>query len=208
MITHYISKHLKLENYKDIEKCCICGERGEAIKSKKIFSGNFNDWQYIKFDSEYICNKCASCFSSKAFDGKALRNYSVLITDDLIEKINRQLILQTIKNPPKKFAMIVTFSQKKHCFYQAKINTIEPFRIATDKYTLDIYTKEFLDLYYNLYKLYDLKFSKTEILSGNYSTKNMKKAGGDLWEIDEKISKYRFTNLIDFSVWLLHKEEK
>jgi len=205
----FISKHLtKLDS--DVSgKCAICGEEHIGFKLKKVLSANFNDWKYIKDGStKHVCVDCQSCLGSKNFDGKALRNYSVIITKKEIKKIKRSDILEVIRNPLKEFVIIVNFSQKKHAFWDAKINNNKRHTyIATDKGSYILNNKNFLELYNDLFTLYEMKISKTEMRSGKYNFINLMK-NNNIFDIDNKIKKQRGTNNFDFAIWLLHKEEK
>ena len=69
--TQFIAKHLNKKSItlqgKSVNTICkMCGKQiSEWYESKKIIKSNFTDYEYLKFDSNYLCINCVNCMSAK-----------------------------------------------------------------------------------------------------------------------------------------------
>jgi CRISPR type IV-associated protein Csf1 len=168
----FMAKNLKKnkENITSINYiCALCGKKiNEGKEYKKVLSTNFMDWQRIRYNSEYFCIDCCSLFDSKAFNGKAIRNYHLLFTENKIEIVKEKNDIQNIiLNFKKPFIFQYTFSYKKHAFYDAKINYSKNIiSITTDKGNIDINKKDFIIKFKTIKELLKGKFSRSEISIG------------------------------------------
>ena len=174
-------------------------------------SSNFNDWQYLKYANDRICQDCASCLDSGAFNGKALRNYSVLVTSKNITALARRDIAAAIFNPPDPlFVFMVTFTHKKHIFFHARVNrSASKFHIATDNGDIEVEPERFAGIYNICQRLYQAGFSKSEIRSGVYRKwKKIESFGIEEFRVlDREIAAFRGSFRLNFLLHVLDKED-
>lgn len=205
-----IGKHLQLEDiHSDIAKCAICGlETDRNILLNKALSEKFNDFQYIRYNSDRICVYCKACLSSDSWDGKAIRNFSFIATESELIAIKRKdLPKYTFSTHAVPFVFCVTFTGKKHTFFNALVNeSRERYIIATEKGSVEIIPEKHFSIYEACQSLYDQGLSKNEILTGNY--KKWSKIGDipDFWQLEERIMPYRNTFLLKFLTFIMTKE--
>jgi hypothetical protein len=210
-ISRMLARHLETKAYRKIDEICMfCGDNLLDIsgeKYKKILSSNFNDWHNRRFNSNYICSNCIACFDSKAMQGKSLRLYSCLITESELKILKRKDIFNAIiKNKETPFIFGVQYGSRRYWHFNAEINyNLDVFTIATEKYKLIINKGDFLSLYKKCKKLHEQRISKTEILTGNYKKyKYIEKFGiNAFFELDNHIKKYRNTNLLEFTLFII-----
>jgi len=210
--TKFIAKHLKIKRVPHINKtvCKICGrEIVRGLHYKKTLSSTFNDWQYCKYDSSYICKYCQACMDGKSFNGKAIRSYNLLITEDNIRVLNKSDVYNIILNIELPSILMVTYSHKKHCFFNAIINKYNKnVWVATDKYRLLIDVNKFKFVYDSLDYLYQKGFSKSELESGYYKKYKLIDDIPNFYSIVDNICQYKYTKLFEFVLHLLSKKEK
>jgi hypothetical protein len=149
--------------------CALCGDRiMEGKIYNKFLSSNFMDYDKIKYNSDYFCINCCSLFDAKAFEGKAIRNYHLLFTENKIEIIKEKEDIQNIiLNFGEPFVFQYTFSYKKHAFYNASLNYLRNIvKITTDKGGIVINRKEFIVYSEVIKELFGAGFNRAEIFSG------------------------------------------
>lgn len=210
-VTHFIGKHLVVMAGSIKGYCCFCGASTNVLPRRDVLSSNFNDWQHVKYNSKYVCMMCAACLGSQALDGKALRNYSFIATNDKLITLQLPEISSCVLTPPEPpFVFVVTFTHKKHIVFHACLNhTKDLFTIATDKGNIEIVLGSFRKLYGTCQKLYDYGFSKVEMRSGGYKKwAKMDNCGTDFWSLDNDIKKYRNTFYLEFLLHILQKSEE
>ena len=126
-VSSFIGKFLKtVKPIVEVEDqiCKLCGEKIiMGLHYKKVLSSNFNDFHHCKYQSDYICENCIACMDGKAFDGKAIRNYNLLITKEKALTMKTSEIAENIFNLPKEdFIFGVNTGNRKHWFLNCKIN--------------------------------------------------------------------------------------
>lgn len=206
-----IAKNVHLINGKETGKCSICGRFSDYafLKSESI-SSSFNDYQYFKYNTDFICEYCNACLSNTGFDGKALRNYSIIANESKYIILNKPAIIYHIDNqfsPP--YIFMVSFSKKKHIFLHTKINYDQiNINISTDRYDLSFTKEQFNNIYIPCSDLYNTGFSKMEIETGIYRKWKLMDQKRDFFILDKEINKYRGTNLLNFVLYALSKEDE
>jgi CRISPR type IV-associated protein Csf1 len=208
--TNLLVEHLSRKGGTRIGLCAICGAENQAgLPIKKAVSSNFNDWRYMKYDSNSICCNCAACLDSSALDGKALRNYSFIATESELRILSHSDIAQSIMNPPEPpFVFVVTFTHKKHAFWEACINkNRDRFVVATETGSVKIERGEFTEQYKLCQRLYDAGFSKEEIRMGNYRKWIAIESFPDFFDVEDKIKDIRGILGFEFLVNILQKGE-
>jgi hypothetical protein len=209
-VSQFIGKHLKIDDTRsDIAKCAICGfETDRNLSLSGVLSENFNDYQKLRHDSERICVFCKACLCGDSWNGKAIRNFSFIATENELVAIKRSdLARSTFSVSVKPFVFCVTFTGKKHIFFNAIINeSLDKYVIATEKGNIAISQDEHLPVYTACQALYDAGFSKSEILTGNYRKWSKIGECDDFWILEDQIMLYRNTFLLKYLTFIMSKE--
>lgn len=216
----FIARHLvvpeKINKQESI--CAICGRVTNNYFSKKeCLSGTFTDFDKFRYDSDSICSYCNSCLAGNAFDGKAIRNFCIIVTENYIEKVDRKKMVDFFKKISLGDAgsnvVIYSYNRKKHAFFFAEVNEIKQrdIVVATDKGRLFFNVDEFLR-YYNIAKaLYDGGFSKQEIKRGKSTKYKVILNFGGTVVFQNKINQLSTcagNNYFDLLIDLLYKDER
>jgi len=209
-ISEFIGKHLKIDDIcSDIATCAICGLKSDRnLPLSQVLSGNFNDFQKLRFDSDRICVYCKACLGGDSWNGKAIRNFSFFATESELVAISRKdLPKLTFSVSITPFVFIVTFTGKKHVFFNAIINeSLAKYVIATEKGNVEIIPEKHLPVYEACQSLYDQGLSKNEILTGNYKKWSKMIDIPDFWQLEEQIVPYRNTFLLKYLTFIMTKE--
>lgn len=116
--------------------CSLCGREDDGFRRKEVLSGNFRDYERLKFSSDCICYKCAALFATNSFFNSSIRNFNILATPTEIRKLKYADIADIIKTPPAQpYVLLVTFSRQKYHFFDAQVNTPPAtiITVGTDK---------------------------------------------------------------------------
>ncbi len=211
-VTEMIGKHLQTIDGEIDGVCVFCGA-GKGTAKKKVISSSFMDWAHLRHDGNIVCPNCAACLSNTGFSGKALRSYSVICTDDNLEKAARADIVSALHQPPgKPYIILVNYSQKKHAFFYARINDPcnDAVVIGTDKGTVSFSRCVFIRAWTIAKRLYDGGFSKKDIELGNTQKyKTIEEYGVSQYYADMAgLSALRETNTMQLLLHLLYKEDQ
>ena len=211
-VSHFIAKHLSQKSdstqIKGGSVCALCGLRiTDGFRKKDIFSGNFSDWQQLKYKSEYLCKHCAACLSGDGCNGSPLRFGSYIVTSKGLVKADKVELLKFIlSNRQKPFTVLVTYNYKKHHFFNAAVNNdCANFVIGTDEGSVFIKRDEFKTYHTIASRLHKAGFSKTDIDNCESQKVNKIAAYGinkfisDMDEI-KRIKNTKLLNLILFLV--------
>lgn len=190
--------------------CGICGSYGSGFKVKDVVSSNFTGWHYLTHGKDHICVNCQACLDSKSLNGKALRNYSFIATEDEMKVLQHSEIALNILNPPiPPFVFVVTYTHKKHAFLNAVLNdNRERLNVALEMGYVKFSRQVFIARHNEARKLYDAGFSKEEIRTGEYRKwRLLEEVGDEFWEVDRSLEVYRFTPFFNFLIHILQKGE-
>lgn len=195
-----------------MNNCCICGINRDIVhKVQGVLSANFNDFQYLHYDSEYICPRCQSYLSDTGFEGKPLRCFNVIIIGEIITKLAHNEIAKVLLAPPDPpFTIIVTYSHKKHIFLHAKPTTnLDSIYVATDKEDIVFSHSQFVEIYTICNELYNkVGLSKNDILYHLCKWKLVEEYGIEkYYGLIAKLKKYYYTAFLRFVVYVLVKEK-
>jgi hypothetical protein len=227
---HIIAKHLDrslIEDKITSNISTVCLFTGlvitEGVHREKIISTRFTDTEYLRYPSDYLSIDAALCISPviRAEKGyNSLRNYSYIATENELNILKRENILQIILSPPTPpFCLAVTFSNKKHTAYKTiPAADRKSFMITTDKGTvhIDVTTvASVVDLIQKWYTIVPGKeensmqptwFTKDEILFGSKNFKRIMDYGEEAYYSENKlIDKYRYSLFLTLIVHLLNK---
>jgi hypothetical protein len=209
-----IAKHLAKTPGEEAGVCAICGvETTEGTKRQKVISSSFTDWAQLRFPGKVICPNCAACLGKTAFDGKALRSYSVMVTESGLSKASRKEIVDAILNPPQSpYMLIVNYSQKKHAWFSAKINDpiSDVVLIGTDQGEVVVHRWLFRSAFMAGMDLYAGGFSKADIELGNTVKYNkIEQYGVDKYYTDmAALDMLRNTKTMQLLIWALYKDQE
>lgn len=214
MVSYFIAKHLAKEPGSVSGTCVLCGTQTETGNRKQdIISSSFTDHAMRKYDGAVVCPDCAACLSKTAFEGKALRSYSVIITETEIRKASRADIAAVIASPPDSdYILLVNYSMKKHAWFNAEINSqdADEIIVGTDQSKVRINRAQFADAYSIAMELYAGGFSKADIDGENtpkYS--KIEDYGIDKYYSDmARLNPIRNTGAMQLLLWALNKTEQ
>jgi hypothetical protein len=141
MIVSAITKQQGIENDKT---CCLCGGNriiSEWTELKKVFSGNFTDYNQLKNkQSDVVCDFCTFALSDKSMDSPkgakcGLRLFSFLVENNKFIRIDytekAYYLFEHFFNTP--FILILSNTGQKHISYKSIINHDQNiFTVSTD----------------------------------------------------------------------------
>lgn len=224
---HLISRHLdfsKLDNVEDVDTICLfTGQKiTKGIHRKHVIKSTFTDLEFLKFDSDYVSLDVASTMTN-ILPGKtrpvSLRNYSFLAIEKELKLLKNSELLPFLVAPPEPpFFFCISFNNKKHLAFKAKLNfSRENFLITTDIGDCLIEKSKVEEILPVIQKWYtvisekaDTKaeptyFTKDEILKGSKNYKRIESYPGNYFQEDQFIQKYRGTMLLKILVHCLIK---
>jgi CRISPR type IV-associated protein Csf1 len=209
-LSQIFTNHVGISEYTEFGTCAICGAGSIGLPLKKAVSAKFNDFQYMRFKTDFTCGVCHKCLSGGGLDGKALRNYHTIANLEQIIFLEKSQIHDYIISPlDPPFIFLVSFSKKKHIFLHAKINFEKnPIYIATDKQDIILDIGEYAHLFGACKVLYDVGFSKTEMQTGLYKKLSLIDEVSNFWDHDLLISKYRNRFILQFTLYTISKKEE
>ncbi len=221
------SENLTKKVYDVDSICSFSGQRiTKGILRKDFISSTFTDYQYLKYDSDYVGLDIALCMEYVIPNGKgkliSLRFKSFYVSEDSIRFLNREDLEGLIFNIPNdKFVLCVSFGFKKHISFKSEINyNRNIFNVYTDKGVcqIDVFQiKELYSILKNWYTVIDGKedtsqqvtyFTKDDILYGCGNLSRIMNYTGNYYYESEYISRYRNTFLLEFLVHILNKRVK
>lgn len=233
---NFISKHLKekylsnlkLEVHKDInEICAFTGDKiSEGIKKKDFISSTFTDFEYLKFNSEWVSLDIALCMEYIIPNDKgtliSLRFKSFYVSEKELRFLNRDDLEELIFNiPDSPFIIAVSFGFKKHISFKSKINfSKDKFIVSTDKGLVEIDKNKIDELYQIMKKWYTIVegkeetsqqptyFTKDDILNGCSNYMKIEQYGNKYFIENDYIQKFRNTFLLEFLCHILNKRSK
>jgi hypothetical protein len=150
------------------------------------------DIGYVKIDEGFICYQ-------------RFRTYSHIICNGewyCVTKADKKKIFELICAGAE--LVCLTDSGQKHIFFKHKPGMWQLDEIFV---TPNIELLKFLHT--QICELMKLGFSQTEILTGNYISNRVLKAGLQVWrELDGPLKKYRGMRMMDFAGWMLFIDEE
>ena len=155
-VVDFIAKHLQdrpLPKLKVEEVNTICAFTGEPItegvKLQNAIKGSFNDYEYLRYDSDYVGLNFIRCTKNIINEKSSLRNYGYFVTDSKLGLIVAENNVGSfkgadysranlwdfiIKEKETPFVLCVTFNGKKHTSFKARINeSNKQFIVTTDQ---------------------------------------------------------------------------
>lgn len=192
--------------------CRIIGKESTGLLFDKWVRKTFNDHDFL-FPGSIISNKALFCFdkASEIIMKKTnkekpqrFRTYSHIIKDGVwycVTKADKRLILDLIVEGAE--MVCLTETGQKHILFKHKIGVwqLDELYITPDIKLLKL-------LHYNMCKLLDYQFSQKEIITGDYNSGRIIKAGLQNWQDHENIiKKHRGTGIFDFTSFMLYGNE-
>lgn len=227
-LSEFLSRHLEY-NFPVTYGNTICKMCGkiifEGVKQADIINKQtFNDYQYLKYDSKFLCVHCSATIGQIAVDGKEktrLRSFSFIATENDFLILKREQLWNYIFNPPEdRFVFCVTYSHKKHIAFKSQIQySNKLYKIFTDKGEVELdlyYLEDLAEIIQNWYTVLPDKveskqqptwFTKGEILSGARNIKNITRYGIQKYYSENLfLGKYRNTTLLTLLVFAVNKK--
>jgi hypothetical protein len=193
--------------------CRITGKESEGVLFKNWVRDTFTDLSSLK-PGTIISNEALFCFdeASEIIQKKTgkekpqrFRTYSHIVCDGTWHcgtKADKKKIFELICAGAE--LVCLTDSGQKHVLFKHK-----PGMWQLDEMFIipDIDLLKFLHAL--MCELMKLGFSQTEILTGNYISNRVLKAGLQIWkELDEPLKKHRGSQMMAFAGWMLFIDEE
>jgi hypothetical protein len=193
--------------------CRITGKKSTGTPFEKWVKNTFNDHDRL-FPGDIISNEAMFCFdeSSEIVQKKTgrdkpqrFRTYSHIIKEGqwhCVTKADKRHILQLIVEGAE--MVCLTETGQKHVLFKHKIGMwqLDELHVEPDIDTLK-------HLHFHMCELMVYQFSQGEIISGDYSSGRIMKAGFTNWQYHEnEIKKHRGSGIFDFTSFMLYTDEK
>lgn len=226
-LSEFLAKHLKysFETVECGEVCKMCGKGiRKGVLQKDIIKSTFTDYQYLRYDSRYLCPECCALIGRITLGDNGLtwlRNFSFIATEDSFRVLKREKLLSTLINPPDPpFVLCITYSNKKHISFKSRIQlSNKVYSVFTDKGEVEIAPHNITELLKILISWYTVLpdkqntkqqptwLTKGEILNGGKNYKNINAYGlGRYQEENLFIEQYRETSLLKLLTFALNKK--
>lgn len=192
--------------------CRITGKEGEGLNFNKWVRDTFNDHDKL-FPGTIISNEALFCFdeASEVIQNKTgkeklqrFRTYSHIVFNGewyCLTKANKREIFDLICKGAE--MVCLAESGQKHILFKHKEGMwqIEEMHVTPSIELLK-------HLHYYMCNLLYLGFSQNEIITGNYSSSRIMKAGFASWSQNEnEIKAYRFSSFFEFVSFMLYTDE-
>lgn len=193
--------------------CRITGKESTGLPFEKWVKNTFNDHGFL-FPGTIISNEALFCFdeSSVIIQKKTCRDkpqrfrtYSHIIRGGewhCVTKADKRLILQLIIEGAE--MVCLTETGQKHVLFKHKTGVwqLDELHVSPDVELLGL-------LHYHMCELLAYQFSQAEIITGEYKSNRILKAGLKNWKGHENIIKeYRGSGIFDFTSFMLYTDEK
>lgn len=197
-----------------IEKgtCRITGKKSTGLLFDKWVRKTFNDHGCL-FPGTIISNEALFCFdeSSDIIQKKTgkekpqrFRTYSHIISAGewyCVTKADKRLILQLIIEGAE--VVCLTETGQKHVLFKHKTGVwqLDELHVTPNVELLGV-------LHYHMCELMAYQFSQAEIITGDYKTNRILRAGLKNWQEHENIIKeHRGSGIFDFTSFMLYTDE-
>jgi len=192
--------------------CRITGKETTGLNFYKWVKKTFNDHDFL-VPGTIISNEALFCFdeSSEIIKNKTnkdklqrFRTYSHILKSDewfCVTKADKRQILQLIIDGAE--MVCLTETGQKHILFKHKSGMwqLDELHVIPNIELLKL-------LHFNMCELMTYQFSQTEIITGNYSSGRIIKAGLKKWQEHENIIKeHRGSGIFDFTAFMLYTDE-
>ena len=192
--------------------CRIIGKESVGLPFNKWVKNTFNDHDHL-FPGSIISNEALFCFdeSSKIVQQKTgrdkpqrFRTYSHIIKDGewfCVTKGDKRKIFELIVEGAE--MVCLTETGQKHILFKHKTGMwqLDELHIKPDVELLGL-------LHFHMCELLAYQFSQAEIITGNYKSNRILKAGLKNWQEHENIIKeHRGSGLFDFTSFMLFNDK-
>ncbi len=192
--------------------CRITGKQSAGLPFDKWVRDTFNDHDFL-YPGTIISNEALFCFdeSSEIVQKKTgrdkpqrFRTYSHIIKDGewyCVTKADKRLILQLIIEGSE--MVCLTETGQKHVVFKHKTGVWQLDDLHV-KPNIELLTL----LHFNMCELLAYQFSQAEIITGDYKSNRILKAGLKNWNQHETIIKeYRGSGIFDFTAFMLFTDK-
>ena len=192
--------------------CRITGKKSVGLKFDKWVRSTFNDHSYL-FPGDIISNEALFCFdeSSEIVQKKTkkdrpqrFRTYSHIVKNGAwycLTKADKRLIFKKIIDGAE--IVCLTETGQKHILFKHKIGMWQLDELHVDP---NIELLKFL--HHHMCELLSYQFSQNEIITGDYKSSRILKAGLKNWQNHEnQIKKFRGKSIFDFVSFMLYTDE-
>lgn len=190
------------------ERCWLCAGQtnGRGILVKDRIDSMFSDVHLACWpESQSLCEGCAGLLRQRMF-----RMYSCLATQEGVRHLARDAWADILTCPPEPpWAACLAVSGQKHLFFKTEVNRQNQLvYVQMEDLGIRFDPQELSELLTVVERLYTI-FSKSEILTGDYSSMRIQQYGIHEWERDTwYVSNYRGERLLELAVWIARKDEE
>ena len=200
--------------YGDISGICrITGKEGKGLLFDKWVKDTFTDHAYLK-PGTIVCNEALFTFDEKNEFLQALtkrdkpqkfRTYSHFVIEGewyVFTKANKREMFHALTEQEVQIA-IMSDSGQKHLFFKYRYG----FWQLEEQFIIPA-PEQLKDIHATMQELLLLGFTQKEVISGNYETHRIVKAGIDNWKrIEDRLKPVRGNGIFDVASWLLFTPE-
>lgn len=192
--------------------CRITGKESTGVKFDKWVRDTFNDHHNL-YPGTIISNEAMFCFdeASEIVQKKTsrdkpqrFRTYSHIIKNGVwhcLTKADKRLIFDLIINGSE--LVCLTDTGQRHILFKHRIGFWQ-----LDDLFIKPNVELLKELHLHMCELLSYQFSQTEIITGNYSTGRLIKAGLENWKQHEDVIKsHRGSGIFDFTSFMLFTDE-
>jgi len=194
--------------------CYLCG--GEMTAGKPaVLPQTFMDYDRVRCpESDYICDACWFSMAEQSLElarlvGKdrpqRMRNYSHFVVDGVwvpLSKGDKRGMYSLLQQSPE--LAVIALSGQKHIVFKA-----QPGRWQMEEQPLLPDPERLAWLMERVEALYNGGFAKSEIESGNYSTRRIMAYGVDPWAaLEAEVQGARGSALFELAMFLCQKMEE
>jgi len=187
--------------------CCSCGgPQIDPQKTSKVLKSSFTTINaFMLFPGDLICKYCQELLEKRELRFKTI----ICKSPGNVEVIERQEVLDKLRNPPKEFVISIAYSFKKHHWLHAGLSNRERILIGTDDKMVEFVPKEHTQILNAIETMKSHGVSSREIEAGHYHPATYEKVGGVFLEqINNILQPHRPTGLVELLVKIVPSKEK
>jgi hypothetical protein len=215
-------KPLPLPNGKEVEwpipemqevpdkLCWLCGGEtsNQGRLAKDVIRKTFTNTPYARaIESESLCTGCGWILAQRF-----IRNWSLLVVDDILEHPDRKRIREILIEPPRTYPWMLSIavSGQKHISFPGKtVRSPRNIWVLFEQIPIQISETGIGHILAPVEELYNAGFTKAEILSGQYRQDRIRAEGLSWWhEKESQIASLRGSQMLELAIFVAQQTEE
>lgn len=187
--------------------CWLCGCNTESgHPRKKIIKPTFTDSNLARAPwSDVVCEHCAWALSYRS-----LRNYSIFATRNELQHPGRAEIHDILLSPlMPPFVLCVAESGQRWLHIRAQVSEFHGVvHVQFEDLPVLVKPEDFARILWPIEQLYK-KFTKEEIMTGNYKSHKIQEFGLGIWmDMESIIAPWRKSSMFKLAMFVAQREEE